>query len=161
MEIVDNFLPEKDFLVLQQAILRQEMPWYFVPWVGEEGKNNLNGHYFHNIFVDGRVENRHLLTLITKILEPKSMGSEIWRSRVISFPRTSEIIHHEVHTDAQFSHTGLLIYMNTNDGFTNYNTGEKVQSVANRALIHDGCQPHNSTTCTDSQRRVVLTINYL
>jgi len=161
MQVIDNFLPEDDFLALQSAVLSEKMQWYFAPCVGIEGVNNSEGHYTHNIFVDGVINDVVLFHFIINMLKPKNIGEHIWRMRLISFSKTSEIIHHETHQDAPLSHTGLLIYMNTNNGFTNHDSGEQIKSVENRALIHDPSKPHNSTTCTDAQRRVVLTINYL
>ena len=161
MEVIDNFLPEHDFVSLCSVIMSPAMPWYYAPYVATDGLINSNGHYFHNIFIEGEVKNDALFHLVNRIVEPMGVGDDIFRMRLISFPRTSEIFHHETHQDASLSHTSLLMYMNTNNGFTNHDSGEQVKSVANRALIHDPSKPHNSTTCTDAQRRVVLTINYL
>ena len=56
--------------------------------------------------------------------------------------------------------TGIL-YLNTNDGYTEFETGEIVESVANRVVIFEGNQNHRGTTCTNQKTRIVLNINYI
>ena len=54
-----------------------------------------------------------------------------------------------------------ILYMNTNDGYTEFESGEIVESVANRVVIFSGTKMHRGTTCTDAKRRVVMNINYI
>ena len=50
--------------------------------------------------------------------------------------------------------------MNTNNGYTEFEDGTKVESVENRIVYFDGSIPHNSSTCTDQKVRAVISINY-
>ena len=58
-------------------------------------------------------------------------------------------------------HEVMILYINTNDGYTVFEDGTKVESVANRALFFNGKFKHAGTTCTDQPIRVVLNFNYL
>jgi hypothetical protein len=53
-----------------------------------------------------------------------------------------------------------IIYINTNDGFTCFKDGAKVESIENRCIIFPGNLMHSGSTCTDSPLRMVLNINY-
>ena len=50
--------------------------------------------------------------------------------------------------------------MNSNNGYTYFEDGKKVKSVANRLLKFDNIKYHSGTTCTDKNQRVVININY-
>ena len=50
--------------------------------------------------------------------------------------------------------------MNTNNGWTEFKSGIKVNSIANRMLIFDSKYEHVGVTSTDSNRRVVLNFNF-
>jgi hypothetical protein len=75
--------------------------------------------------------------------------------------RTHEIIEHGYHTDQPFSNfkTGIY-YLNDNNGYTKFEDGSKVESVANRYVEFDGNILHTGTTCTNSNYRIVINFNY-
>ena len=93
---------------------------------------------------------------LVKTLKAKSLI----RSRVLLYPNQGKFIHHEPHVDFPYSHKAALLYINDNNGFTEFETGERVESISNRLIIFDGSRRHNSTTCTDQSIRVVLAVNY-
>ena len=49
--------------------------------------------------------------------------------------------------------------MNTNDGYTEFENGHRVESVANRVVIFDSNIKHTGVSCTDEKRRVVINFN--
>ena len=55
---------------------------------------------------------------------------------------------------------GALLFLNTNDGYTKFEDGTKVESIANRMVIFPTNIKHTGTTCTDQQSRIVLNINW-
>ena len=59
-----------------------------------------------------------------------------------------------------YDHTAALLYLNTNDGFTELDDGRRIESIANRILVFNGNELHSSSTCTDQKRRVLLSLNY-
>ena len=56
--------------------------------------------------------------------------------------------------------TTATYYLNTNNGYTELKTGEKVESVENRMLVFDSNIEHQGVTCTDEKRRVLINFNY-
>ena len=57
-------------------------------------------------------------------------------------------------------HKGAILYLNTNDGYTCFEDGNKIKSIENRFVAFDSSLKHSGTTCTDEPRRIVLNINY-
>jgi hypothetical protein len=62
--------------------------------------------------------------------------------------------------DKQKQWTVSIFYVNTNDGYTVFEDGTKVESVANRMLTFPADMKHAGTTCTDRQTRIVINFNY-
>ena len=56
--------------------------------------------------------------------------------------------------------TTVAFYVNTNNGYTEFQKGAKVKSVANRAAIFDSNLVHGGHTATDQKTRVMINFNY-
>ena len=54
-----------------------------------------------------------------------------------------------------------IFYINTNNGYTYFEDGQKIESIENRMVMFPSNIPHAGATCTDEDRRVVLNLNYL
>ena len=50
--------------------------------------------------------------------------------------------------------------MNTNNGYTIFEDGTKVESVANRMITFPANLKHTGTSCTDQQVRIVINFDY-
>ena len=51
--------------------------------------------------------------------------------------------------------------MNSNNGYTEFETGEKVKSESNTAVIFDTNIKHRGVPATDTDRRMVIKVSYL
>ena len=70
------------------------------------------------------------------------------------------------HTDIQgnwgvIPYITSILYLNTNNGYTEFEDGTKVESVANRFISFPIETKHRGTSCTDKKIRVVINFNYL
>ena len=50
--------------------------------------------------------------------------------------------------------------MNTNNGYTIFEDGAKVESVANRMITFPANVKHKGTSCSDEKTRVNINFNY-
>ena len=75
-------------------------------------------------------------------------------------PRTHKIIEHGLHTDLPYRCKTGILYLNTNDGYTIFEDGTKIESVENRFVSFDSNIKHSGTSCTNQQVRLVVNINY-
>ena len=56
--------------------------------------------------------------------------------------------------------TTSIFYVNSNNGYTVFEDGTKVESVANRFVSFPANMKHKGTSCTDEKIRVVINFNY-
>jgi hypothetical protein len=75
--------------------------------------------------------------------------------------KTNEIIKHGFHVDQDFKCTTAIFYVNTNNGYTEFESGEKVYSEENKLVIFDTFLKHSGTTCTDTNERIVINFNFV
>ena len=91
--------------------------------------------------------------------------NKLWRCKMNLTLRTREpSVFYPFHTDfttLPLPFTTVVFYLNTNNGYTLFEDGTKVDSVANRMVVFDGTTKHTGSTHTDGDRfRFVLNINF-
>ena len=77
--------------------------------------------------------------------------------------RTTEIMEHGFHCDYPPHYSGAktsIFYINSNDGYTEFKDGTKIESVRNRLVTFPHHMEHRGTTCTNKPFRLVLNFNY-
>ena len=57
--------------------------------------------------------------------------------------------------------TTAILYINTNNGFTEFEDGVKVESIANRLVMFPSNFKHRGITQTDEQTRIMINFNFL
>ena len=84
-------------------------------------------------------------------------------------PNKNKIIEHGFHhdvTDSEFhpikDHMKTsILYMNTNNGYTKFEDGTTVESVANRFVTFPNHTEHTGTSTSDTEYRLVINFNYV
>lgn len=161
VEIIDNFLPEEEFRQIQSIFLGQEIPWFWTDGVvlaDDEYAQLVHMIYFHG----GVSEYLDAVSPLLQKIDPLSLI----RVKANLLPREREITVHGYHTDLQDGTregvvTTAVFYLNTNNGYTIFEDGTKVSSVENRFVMFPHEMMHSGTSCTDSDRRVVLNFNFI
>ena len=157
-KIVNNFLEEKQFLSLQSLITSDTFAWYLV-----KGINNIGDDHYqlvHSIYKSYEVNSsffNNLKPLIEK-LKPRSLI----RIKANFIPKTHKIIEHGYHTDFNYSNSKTAVYyINSNNGYTKFKKNNLVcKSEENKIIIFDSKEEHTGTSCTNSDYRIVININY-
>ena len=159
MKIVDNYLPQDYFDHLKKTILGHNFPWLYEAEVANVGENQEEHFYFtHRIYENYQPDSSFFEECIPFFKQIEM--DAIVRARALLYTNQGKQIVHEKHTDYNFPHKTIVFYMNTNNGYTEFEDGTKVESVENRIVFFDGSIPHNSSTCTDQKVRAVISINY-
>ena len=114
------------------------------------------------IILSSEKKTEELASQLFQKLKPK----EIYRIKANLLPRTPEIKVNRFHTDIQgnngvIPYTTSIFYMNANNGYTEFEDGTIVESVANRWISFPEDTKHRGTSCTDEKVRVVINFNYL
>ena len=162
----DNYLSYNAFSKMQKGIMGSEFPWFYNPHVltaaGEDEDNQ--GYQFTNLLYrqnHGPISEGY--NFIIPILQKLDTPNIIIRAKINLNPRDNKhTMLGGYHTDHPFNNAKTAIYyVNTNNGWTEFETGEVVESVENRIVIFDSNIKHVGYSCTDEKTRVVLNINYL
>ena len=116
-----------------------------------------NEFRFINVFYvdEERREYYHLLDDVISRLNVK----KLCRIKANLNPRTLFKRNSGFHTDWDDVTTSIL-YLNTNNGGTQFKGGKFIKSVANRLITFDSNLKHAGVTCTDEKIRVVINFNY-
>jgi hypothetical protein len=163
MKIEDDFLEQNEFDELQNLMMSNMMSWFFLD--GIDYQDDVKYQFAHD-FYKGHIPSLpdcEKLNPILEIINPIS----IWRIKANLLARTSNIVENLFHVDM----TGLseeklkqwttsIFYINTNNGYTKFEDGTKVESVANRMVTFPSNLEHTFPPCTDEKTRVVINFNY-
>jgi hypothetical protein len=161
MEIIDNFIPDDEFAKLQEVLLGSDFPWYYNPYIATTDKNEHGFQFTHALFRDNG-ESSNALPVVFPVLdriEPKTL----YRAKLNLGGRTASPEQGGWHVDynpEQLKCITAVYYLNTNNGYTLFEDGTRVDSVANRLAFFDSSLSHTSVTQTDEKVRCVLNLNY-
>ena len=164
--VQDNFLDKEYFKKIQTEIILtpregREFPWFRsgIDYTGVPGEYQMShvvyGHHtiFSNLFDE---------------LKPlfKSLGVySLQRVKINLQERKEKIIEHDMHIDVPNAPENALtsiLYMNTNNGYTKFETGEKVESVENRIVTFPNNLRHTGTTNNcEAPYRCVMNIDWI
>ena len=172
IEIIDNFLNTDDFEELRKFLMSPSSQWRFVDFIAhKDGRDQDKDGYFVHSFTDRdpntfveRFEASPYLQKVGKLMDSikkKLNFREILRIRSSLYPRREKQKPDPFHVDYNFNHKVCIFYVNTNNGFTLFENGEKVNSIANRLIIFDGLEKHCSVVQTDTTARYIININLL
>ena len=156
MQVISQFLKYGTFNELYNQINDVHFPWYYPNSPGEP-EQYVNLLYFDHQFSSAMnpIINRCLMAATDKL-----GVIAILRVKLNATPKNAP--EQEWHTDWQISTPSktCVLYLNDNDGYTEFETGEKVMSQTNTAVIFDTNLRHRGVPATNVQRRMLLNISY-
>ena len=157
IEIIDNFLPEEEFKSIKSLMMSGNFNWFY-----HEGRtydddgNYLMVHLFFQPEVGSNSEHLNMWNTFMNKVEAKKCE----RIKANLTFKTPTIELSEYHSDYENIKTAIF-YINTNNGYTEFESGVRVSSVANRVCIFDSNLKHRGTTHTEGEhQRVVVNFNY-
>jgi hypothetical protein len=163
-EIIDNFLEVDDFNKLRDFLMGPNFEWYFNNYViGDNEEKKLNQYQLIHNFYNKHVPTSNYFPVVEPILlKIKPVG--LLRVKANLNPRAESHIEHGYHVDFENSLVNqrtAVFYVNTNNGYTLFEDGTKVESVENRFVSFKTSMKHTGSTCTDENRRVLINFNYI
>ena len=168
VQIFNNFLDQEVFLEIKKFIMSPRCQWRYVNYIAHKDSrdNDNDGYFVHSFkdchpqtFEDRYPESPHF-PLIVKILD-KIKYQNILRIRSSLYPRRDVQKPDPFHVDYNFPHKVCIFYVNTNNGYTMFENGEKIPSVENQLATFDGSEKHCSVVQTDTPARYIVNINIL
>jgi hypothetical protein len=172
VKIEDNFLDQNVFGELQTLMMGHDFDWHYndiIDYVEDKDK-----FMFFHLFYAGSVPISSFIEQLNPILEILNPVS-LWRIKANLLTKTPTIVENEFHHDIDSfddenrktifpkkleQWTTSIFYVNSNNGYTKFEDGTKVESVANRMATFPANLKHTGTSCTDEKTRVVVNFNY-
>jgi hypothetical protein len=165
VKIEDNFLPQKELVEIQEMMTEPaSFPWFYNNLIDLEDDEN-KFQFLHVFYFDNKPQSPHLpsMTPILELLQPLLL----YRIKANLLTRTPEIVQNRFHVDMEYlseekrkQFITSIFYVNTNNGYTKFENGTKIESVANRMISFPANMRHTGTSCTDERIRVVINFNY-
>jgi len=181
VDIHDNFLVEKEWLKLRDTITGPAFPWTFSPTItyapldsrgrrfgAKEIKDPDNpGRFNHLVYAENVPCSDFWNSTFPPILTQLKIAS-LLRIKLNLSPRREKPFYSKFHVDLMDMSEEVLkqwttsvFYINTNNGYTEFEDGTKVESVANRLVSFSADTRHRGVSQTDEQTRIVINFNYL
>ena len=166
--INDNFLSPQDFETIKNEVTATEFQWSFSKHVDHPEEDPTPGQFVHIVYF-GNVPCSPFYNSLVPIIEQKFSISVLYRIKMNLQPRLPEPFTYMFHSDLSHdfeeevaSHwSTAILYINTNNGYTEFENGEKVESVANRLVMFPSNLKHRGITQTDEQTRIMINFNFL
>ena len=181
MNIVNNFLNKSEYNDLNNHIFgtgetvngyTQQFPWFYNNKKVIGSNLDYNFQFIHNVIQNGKIESPNTFEVLKPLLN-KLKPKGLIRIKLNLTTKTDKLIKYPLHRDINIkdekdieqlkkdNYKVAIYYLNSNNGYTYFEDGKKVKSVANRLLKFNNVLNHSGTTCTDKNQRVVININYI
>ena len=165
--INDNFLSPQDFETIRNEVTAVEFQWSFSQHVDHPEEDPTPGQFVHTAYY-GSVPCSDFYNRLAPILEHKLDCCCLYRIKLNLQPRLPEPEFSTFHTDTDHweasraaQWTTSIFYVNTCNGYTELENGQKIESVENRLVSFPSNIEHRGVTQTDEQTRILINFNYL
>ena len=169
MKITDNFLPDFEFISLQSTMYSPEFYWSYTKGIVDGQDDDFQFvHLFYTPKDGGQPCSDYWGNMLNLVKKMKIQT--LYRIKANLRTKTPNIIESTpYHNDMQHLNlnknenhwTTSIFYMNTNNGYTKFEGGTKVESVANRLVSFPAYMNHTGTSCTNINNRIVINFNYM
>ena len=180
MNIQDNFLNEEEFTKIKEILSPDgtcPLPWALTPinTKAVEGDGQQAGnvtptddkynYYISHLFYSYNRDGWNTITSeyinYMRPLVAKLRAKAMMRLKVSVYFCKDKHIEHGYHQDFQWDSTTSIFYVNTNNGYTKFEDGTIVESVANRVVTFPTPIRHTSLSQTDTGYRITINCNYM
>jgi len=173
--VMDDFLPPEEFEAIRSLVCNENEDvsfgfflHKFVSSSTELDDQSLSNNYWnwygtHMLYDDNQPTSSRcgiFYNLIVKKFYDMEIISALIRIKANFYPWTETIREHLFHADYPYKNNGALFSINTCDGYTEFEDGTKIDSVANRMMLFNPSIPHRSTTTTNAFGRFNINFNF-
>ena len=158
MKIIKNFIQDKEiFNNIKDTLMGCEFPYYYFDCIS--GDNDKTDYFFgHTLFAGNGSKSDFFNTICTPLLD-RIEFTYLLRAKVNFYTKKPKPIKTGMHVDFSQKHKVALFSVNTNNGYTLFENGEKIKSIENQLVIFDGALKHCSVAQTDTNVRVNINLN--
>jgi hypothetical protein len=160
IKITKNTLDKKVHQQISDFILKSHLfPFFYSEGVA---KSEDSDFFFNHVFYDekNKINSSYFESIALPLLGIIKFKKLI-RVKLNCYVNQKTQIKNNFHLDLPYNHKVALYNINTNNGYTEFETGEKIVSKANELILFDGKIKHRSVTQNDNNLRLNININYL
>jgi hypothetical protein len=159
MKIIKNFLDKEQHKKIKNLFLSSNFAWYHIEHQVKEQKDN--SYFCHSFIKNGVINsgfyNEDIKSILIKL--KVNMLSEVRANLML---RDKYRYTSAYHIDRDFKCNTAIYYVNTNDGYTEFEKSkEKILSEENKIIIFNSKLKHRAVSPTNKQYRFVININYI
>jgi len=157
-KIFDNLLEKKQYDEINNVMFDKSFPWYCYDGKVNEDDNLIGiSHWFYEY---NKVISNYYNTLYSIILKCNMKAVRRVKANLdLKSLNEKTMLHTDFTDDLVGLWTGIY-YLNTNNGKTYFENGDKVESVANRMIIFPAKMKHGTITQTNVNKRVIINFNW-
>ena len=178
--ITDDFLKPEHFTEFQNKVISTDFPWFYNSTIDsreveilhtKELKISINtpGQFIHIVYsTDSQYTTSPLSPLVRQLIAPKINWCVLDRIKLNFQARLPTPYYAHFHTDISSSleaimdkFTTAIFYINTNNGYTEFEDGTTIESVENRLITFPTKLSHRGVSQTDKQFKILINFNYL
>ncbi len=182
IKIYDNFLEEEEFILIKDNIIFQSA-WnlrckvrksrklseeeIYGRWIDKKAEIEFNNWQFTLMMKHPKVESPEQADSFKKINTlTRKIDTISWIKvrATLNYVTKEQILLGGFHNDIPKKYfeqpiVTCLYYLNTNNGYTEFEDGRKIESVANRLAIFPAEFRHSGVSCTDELFRAQINLN--
>ena len=160
MQIIPNFIKDKEIQRdLKNTLFSNQFDYYYDPFVSAGSDDFMFTHGLWLLDNDSHHISNYFISIMMPILGGLKYTTLI-RAKVNCYTKHNKLCKTAFHVDRDDSHMVGLYSVNTNNGYTLFEDGTKVESVENQMVIFDGKRKHCSVAQTDTKLRINININF-
>lgn len=165
MKIFDNFLPNNYFDNLRNTMIGGSFDWHFMPYINSVDEiYDVSKFQFIHMFYDYDNGEYPFFPLLIPIIK-KLGATEVIKIKANLNPReecpTPFGYHTDLDVDTDINVKTSILYLNTNNGYTLFRDGTKVECIENRLVTFDCKLEHCGVACSDSKCKLIINFNYV
>ena len=161
MKIYKNLLSEIESKQIEELLCSSNFPWYLNKIFHDEDISpKINLQMTHSFYQNDMFNSQ--FKEIVELVKDKINWFSLVRVKANLLFRTDNIIEHGMHCDYIAKNLKTAIYyVNTNNGYTKFKSGKKINSERNKFIEFNSREEHTGSTCTDNDTRIVINFNYI
>ena len=129
-----ELLSKEQFGKIEEEIMGRNFPWFYNDAIVYDGDGK--SQFVHMMYYEGRTESIVENSMHIDLMNKSYLNTNPFKT--------------------------AIFYLNNNNGYTKFETGEKVTTEKNKLIVFDGNKSHTGTSNScEAKRRVILNINYL
>tara|TARA_R100000656_G_C3938731_1_gene126276 strand:- start:141 stop:644 length:504 start_codon:yes stop_codon:yes gene_type:complete len=159
IKVTKDFLLKNEFDNIFRLASGSDFSWFYQQ---EQNPNSKDGFFFsHKLYNNDTINSNHF----NRIMNPLKMRiqyTSLIRGQINLLTRSDKprrsIMHRDFNNDTI---TTGLFYLNETNGYTEFETGEKIKSISNMYVEFPAKLKHRAVSQTDKDGRIIINLNYL